>query len=179
MYNDCMCLRLFLALALCGCISSAQAAAEKPAKFGLSSPAFKHNEDITDKYTCKGGDINPPLRFENVPAKTKTLALTMHDPDAPEGTWVHWVVYNIPPEQDKIAENAVLPYQALNDFGRYNYGGPCPSDDKPHHYVFRAYAVDTILMVNEGMTMKDLEKAMGGHVIAKAELVGVYRKPIW
>ena len=148
-------------------------------KFELVSPAFKQNEDIPQKFTCQGGDINPGLEMNNVPAKAKSLALTVHDPDAPEGTWVHWVVYNISPSKNVIAENSVPGYQALNDFGKYNYGGPCPPDEKIHHYVFRAYAVDTILLINEGMTMKDLEKAMSGHVIAKSELTGVYRKPIW
>lgn len=148
-------------------------------KFELTSPAFKNGEDIPQKYTCQGGDINPPLEMNNLPPKTKSLAITMHDPDAPEGVWVHWVVYNIPPARTAIAENTVPGYQAFNDFGKYNYGGPCPSDEKPHHYVFRAYALNDILIFNEGGTMKDLEKAMGGHIIAKFELTGVYRKPIW
>ena len=117
--------------------------------------------------------------MKNVPAKAQSLALTVHDPDAPEGTWVHWVVYNIPPKKALLAENSTPAYQALNDFGKYNYGGPCPADEKLHHYVFRPYALNTILPINEGMTMKDLEKAMGMHVIAKSELVGTYRKPIW
>jgi Raf kinase inhibitor-like YbhB/YbcL family protein len=155
------------------------ARAEDKPKFELISSAFKHDEDIPEKYTCRGGDINPPVEFKNIPAKTKTLALTVHDPDAPEGTWVHWVVYNIPPTKGEVAENSTPGYQALNDFGKYNYSGPCPSDEKQHHYVFRAYAVDTILLINEGMTMKDLEKAMSGHVVAKSELIGLYRKPIW
>ena len=148
-------------------------------KFELTSSVFKQDEDVPQKYTCQGGDINPPLEIKNVPAKTKSLALTVHDPDAPEGVWVHWVVYNIPPTKTAIAENSIPGYQSLNDFGKYNYGGPCPSDEKPHHYVFRAYALNTILLINEGMTMRDLEKAMGGHILAKTELIGLYRKPIW
>ena len=160
-------------------VSTGHVYAEDQFKFELVSSAFGQNEDIPPKYTCRGGDINPPLEMKNVPAKAKTLALTVHDPDAPEGTWVHWVVYNIPPSKNVIAENSLPGYQALNDFGKYNYGGPCPSDEKLHHYVFRAYAVDTVLLINEGMTMKDLEKAMNGHVIAKSEWTGVYRKPIW
>ncbi len=152
---------------------------EQPGKFQLLSPAFENNGDFPKKYTCSGGDINPPFQFLNVPAKAQTLALTMHDPDAPEGVWVHWVNYNILPDKTEVAENTIPGYQSLNDFGKYNYSGPCPPDEKIHHYVFRTYAVDTILEINEGMTMKDLEKAMNGHVIAKSELVGVYRKPIW
>jgi Raf kinase inhibitor-like YbhB/YbcL family protein len=148
-------------------------------KFQLSSPAFEANADIPKDYTCNGGDINPPLQMQNIPAKTKSMALTMHDPDAPQGVWVHWVLYNIPPDKIEIPKNSIPGYQSLNDFGRYAYGGPCPPDEKPHHYVFRAYALDAILEINEGMTMKDLEKLMAGHIIAKDELIGVYRKPIW
>ena len=149
------------------------------ANFELVSAAFARDADIPQKFTCQGSDINPPLEIKIPPRKTTTLALTVHDPDAPEGVWVHWVVYNIPPEKTVIAENSVPGYQALNDFGKFNYGGPCPPDEKPHHYVFRAYALDDILLINEGMTMKDLEKAMNGHVLAKSELTGIYRKPIW
>ena len=164
-------------IALLSIAGSAYAADQS--KFELISPAFKQNEDIPQKYTCQGGDINPALEFKNIPAKTKTLALTIHNPDAPEGVWVHWVVYNIPPEKNFIVENSMPGYQALNDFGKFNYSGPCPSDEQQHRYIFRAYAVDTILLINEGMTMKDLEKAMSGHVVAKTELIGNYRKPIW
>ena len=148
-------------------------------KFELFSSAFKQGEDIPSKYSCEGGDINPPLEMKNIPSKTQSLALTIHDPDAPEGTWVHWVVYNIPPSKTVIEENSIPGYQSLNDFGKYNYGGPCPSNEKAHHYIFRAYALNTILDIDEGMTMKDLERAMNGHVVAKSELVGIYRKPVW
>lgn len=162
-------------------ISPVQAQEEKPAqeKFELLSPAFKNNDEFPEKYTCKGGDINPPLEIKNLPSKTKALALTFHDPDAPEGVWVHWVVYNLPPDKAVIAENTVPQFQALNDFGKYNYSGPCPSDDRVHHYTFRAYALSAVLDVNEGGTMKDLEKAMGRHILAKSELVATYRKALW
>ena len=153
--------------------------AEEKKVFELVSPAFAAGEEIPAKYTCQGGDSNPPLEMKNLPPKTQSLALTVHDPDAPEGVWVHWVVYNIAPQKTIVAENSVPGYQALNDFGRYNYGGPCPQDEKLHRYLFRAYALNSILEINEGMTMKDLEKAMGGHTIAKSELTGTYRKPIW
>ncbi len=151
----------------------------KPAKLELVSSAFGPNEDIPLKYTCQGGDMNPPLEIKNIPPKTKTLALTVQDLDAPEGVWVHWVVYNIPPNKNVIAENTIPAYEALNDFGKYHYGGPCPADDKPHRYVFRAYAINDILVIDEGMTIKDLEKAISGRTIAKSELTGIYRKPIW
>ncbi len=161
---------------------AAEKAPKAPApagKFQLTSTAFEANSDIPQKYTCQGSDTNPLLKFQNTPAKAKSLAITVHDPDAPEGVWVHWVVYNIPPNTTELPENINPEYQALNDFGKYNYAGPCPSDEKQHHYIFRAYALDVILMTNDGMTMKDLEKAMRGHIVAQSELVGVYRKPIW
>ncbi len=157
-----------------------QAEPKLPAgKFQLTSTAFDANGEFPKRFTCHGSDVNPPLEMSNVPAKAKSLALTVHDPDAPEGVWVHWVLYNIPPDKAQIAENSNPGYQSLNDFGKYNYAGPCPADERVHRYVFRAYAVDTILEINEGMTMQDLEKAMRGHIVAKSELVGVYRKPIW
>ena len=155
------------------------AQAEDKLKFELVSPAFGQDGDIPAKYSCQGGDVNPPLEFKNTPRKTKSLALTVHTPDAPEGVWVHWVVYNIDPAKAEVPENSTPGSQALNDLGKYNYGGPCPADEKTHHFIFRAYAVDDILPVDEGMTMKDLEKTMNGHVIAKSEITGVYRRPVW
>lgn len=93
--------------------------------FKLTSPAFENNAPIPQKYTCHGADINPPLIFKNVPADTKSLALTISDPDAPEGTWSHWVVYNIAPHTAQIAENTNPGTEGLSDFGKYTYGGPC------------------------------------------------------
>ena len=154
--------------------------ADEGPKFEITSPAFADNATIPDKFTCRGSDINPPLEFKNVPEKTKTLALTMHDPDAPEGTWVHWVVYNIKPDTKSIADNTVPGTELFNDFGKFHYDGPCPPDEKEHHYVIRAYALDQIMDdINEGATMKDLEKAIRGHTLAQAQLTGVYRKPVW
>jgi len=144
--------------------------------FQITSAAFNNNTDIPKKYTCDGGDVNPSLVFKNVPANTKSLALTVSDPDAPEGTWSHWVVYNIPPNTGEIIENTNPGTEGLSDFGKYTYGGPCPSDEKLHHYIFRAYAVDTILNINEGPTITEVEKSLGGHTIAKNELVGTYQK---
>ena len=154
-------------------------AAEGVNKFELTSPALKQDGDLPSKYTCLSGDINPPFEMKNVPAKTESMALTMHDPDVPEGIWVHWVLYNIPPKKKIILENSVPGYQALNDFGRYNYGSPCPADEKLHHYIYHAYALDIILTINEGMTMKDLERVMAGHILGESKLTALYRKPIW
>jgi len=144
--------------------------------FQISSAAFENNTDIPKKYTCDGGDINPPLSFKNVPAQAKSLALTISDPDAPEGVWSHWVIYNIPPNIGEIIENTNPGTEGLSDFGKYTYGGPCPSDEKLHHYIFRAYALNTILNINEGPTLSEVEKALRGRTISKAELIGTYQK---
>lgn len=146
-----------------------------PNDFQLTSPAFKANAGIPKKYTCSGQDINPPLVFKNVPAQTKSLALTVSDPDAPAGRWSHWIIYNISPDTTGIIENTNPGTEGLNDFGKYAYGGPCPPDKRPHHYIFRLYALDAILNIN-GPTLNEIEKALQGHIIAKAELTGIYQK---
>ena len=143
--------------------------------FQLTSPAFEANADIPKEYTCDGRDINPPLTFKNVPGNAKSLALTVSDPDAPRGTWSHWVIYNIPPNITGIVENTNPGTEGLSDFGKYTYGGPCPPDKRPHHYIFRLYALDAILSIN-GPTLNEIEKALQGHIIAKAELTGIYQK---
>ena len=144
--------------------------------FQLISTAFEANTNIPKKYTCAGEDINPPLTFKNVPWNTKSLALIVSDPDAPGGTWSHWVVYNIPPDTNGIVENTTPGIEGLNDFGKYAYGGPCPPGGKLHHYIFRLYAVDTVLDINERPTLNEVEGALRGHIIAKTELTGTYQK---
>jgi Raf kinase inhibitor-like YbhB/YbcL family protein len=116
------------------------------------------------------------LTFNNVPWNAKSLALTVSDPDAPEGTWSHWVVYNIAPYTKGIKKNTNPATEGLNDFGKYVYGGPCPPDERPHHYIFRLYALDTVLTINEGPTLSEVEKALRRHIIAQTELVGIYQK---
>ena len=147
-----------------------------PGDLQLTSSAFNNNTDIPKKFTCDGGDINPALAIKNVPPKTKSLALTVSDPDAPEGVWSHWVIYNIPPNTDEIIENSNPGTEGLSDFGKYTFGGPCPSDDKLHHYIFRLYALDTILNINEGPSLNEVERAVNGHILTKTELVGTYQK---
>ena len=140
----------------------------------LTSPAFEHNKSIPKKFTCQGRDINPELIIEGTPAGTKSLALIMDDPDAPMGTWVHWVVYNIKPVS-LIAENSVPGKQCLNNFRRESYGGPCPPSGT-HRYFFKIYALDTELNLPGGATKGVLEQAMQGHILDKAELIGLYQK---
>ncbi len=143
----------------------------------LSSPAFAHEGAIPARYTCDGQDINPPLAFGNVPAGTKSLALIADDPDAPVGMWVHWVMWNIPPETREIRENSVPAggVQGLNDWKKNLYGGPCPPSGT-HRYFFKLYALDTKLTLAPATTKTALERAMTGHILARGELMGTYRR---
>ncbi len=140
----------------------------------IASSAFAHNQMIPQRYTCQGQDVNPPLTIEGIPEGTKSLALIVDDPDAPMGTWVHWVVFDIP-SASTIEENSIPGKQGYNDFGRNDYGGPCPPSGT-HRYFHKIYALDTTLNLKEGISKKDLEKAMQGHILDKAELIGLYKK---
>lgn len=149
----------------------------KMADLSITSPAFAHKTAIPERYTCDGRDINPPLLIDAVPGGTKSLALIVDDPDAPAGTWVHWVVWNIPPQTREIRESS-LPagaVQGLNGWKRNGYGGPCPPSGI-HRYIFRLHALDSILKLPPAATKADLERAMQGHIIAQGELMGTYRR---
>ena len=143
----------------------------------ISSPAFKHNDHIPAKYTCDGADVSPPLLIANVPPAAKSLALIVDDPDAPAGTWVHWVLWNIDPKTTDLAENAVPSgaQQGLNDFRSHSYGGPCPPSGT-HRYFFKLYALDSTLTLGANSTKAALEKAMKGHILAQTELIGLYKR---
>jgi len=140
----------------------------------VSSPVFENNGFIPRKYTCDGDDVNPPLRIEGIPKETLSLVLIVDDPDAPRGTWDHWVVWNIPPVS-AIEENTIPGIEGLNDFGRHSYGGPCPPSGT-HRYFFKVYALDTKLSLRPDSRKADVERAMRPHVIAKGEIVGLYRR---
>ncbi len=141
----------------------------------ISSTAFEHNQTIPVKYTCKGQDINPPLQISDVPSGTKSLVLINDDPDAPGGMWIHWVIFNIAPDTKEIRENSIPGLQGSNDFGRNDYGGPCPPSGT-HRYFYKIYALDTALPLKEGGSKVQVEKAMRGHILAQAELIGLYKK---
>jgi len=142
----------------------------------ITSPAFEHEGKIPSKYTCDGKDISPPLRFEDVPKGAASLALVMDDPDAPMGTFDHWVVWNIPPETRSVEEGREPSgVQGKTSFGRMGYGGPCPPRGV-HRYFFKLYALDTVLNLPAGSRKKDLEEAMKGHVIEQAVLMGKYSR---
>lgn len=168
------------------------------AQFTLSSPSFRNNQPIPAKHSCEGRDTSPALKWEGAPVGTKSFALVCDDPDAPGGTWVHWIVYNIAPSHTGIGENLAKVdssseydfevttrttskvgsvSQGVNDFGKVGYGGPCPPRDHGvHHYHFRLYAVDVELNLASRVTRDQLEAAMKGHILAQTELVGTYQR---
>jgi hypothetical protein len=140
----------------------------------ITSPEFKNNSYIPKKFTCEGEDINPALIIEDIPEETKSLALVMDDPDAPMGTWVHWVVFDIP-VVSKIEENSVPGRLGITNSGRRDYHGPCPPSGT-HRYFFKIYALDTVLNLAEGISKGALEKAMQGHILDQAQLIGLYQR---
>lgn len=141
-------------------------------KLIVASPAFENSTRIPEKYTCDGDDVNPPLNIGGLPKGTKSLVLIVDDPDAPMGTWDHWVVWNIPPTE-KIEENSVPGTEGLNDFRRHSYGGPCPPSGT-HRYFFKVYALDIMLDLDPGSRKGDVERAMEGHILAIGEIIGLY-----
>lgn len=144
----------------------------------IVSSAFGNNGNIPKKFTCDGGDINPELRIENVPEGAKSLVLIVDDPDAPGGTFTHWIVWNINPKISIIKEESVPPgaVEGITDFGRIGYGGPCPPPGKPHRYYFKVYALDSLIDLSEGASRSELEEKIKGHVLATAEIVGIYQR---
>ena len=147
----------------------------------ISSPSFSSGGDIPKKHTCDAADVSPQLAWSGAPAGVRSFALIADDPDAPVGTWVHWVYYDLPasatglPENvSKVDEPPTGGRQGRNDFRRIGYGGPCPPPGKPHRYFFKLYALDRTLDLKPGATKKEVEQAMKGHVLAQAELMGKY-----
>ncbi len=145
--------------------------------FTLQSSAFKQGELIPSKYTCDGDDISPALNWENTPPTTQSLVLIMDDPDAPVGTWDHWLVFNLPTNINHLVENIrSFPENTKhgkNSWNRNDYGGPCPPD-RIHRYFFRLYALDKALSLKDGATKKQIIDAMQGHILGTAELMGKY-----
>ncbi len=149
----------------------------------LTSTAFQPGAAIPKKFTCDGPDVSPALAWTDAPAGMQSFALIVDDPDAPVGTWVHWVLYDLPanarelaegvPKQEELSSGA---RQGRNDFRRIGYGGPCPPAGPPHRYFFKLYALDSKTNLKPGATKADLEKAMQGHILAQAELMGRYQR---
>jgi len=141
----------------------------------VKSPAFEANKQLPKKYSCDGQEINPPLKIDGVPEEAKTLVLIVDDPDAPSGTFDHWVVWNIPASMANIGENTVPGMEGLNSARAQGYMGPCPPSGT-HRYFFKVYALDTALTLGIGSKKKDVEKAMQNHIVAKGELIGLYSR---
>lgn len=149
----------------------------------LTSSAFGEGKPIPVEHTCDGDDTSPPLVWSDVPANTKSLALICDDPDAPGKTWVHWVLFNLPPNLAALREDVEKTEKpvalggaihGITDFRRVGYGGPCPPPGKPHRYYFKLYALDAHLSLNAGTSKADVERAMQGRVLAEAQLMGTF-----
>jgi hypothetical protein len=176
---------VLIQLVLLSFIFSANAQEVNPMT-NITSPSFENQREIPKKFTCDGEDISPALAWANVPGGTKSFALIVDDPDAPDPaaprmTWVHWVMYNLPASVSSLAEGIKdkdLPkgtLHGLNDWKKTGYGGPCPPIGK-HRYFHKLYALDVVLPDLKQPTKAALENAMEGHILAKAELVGVYQR---
>lgn len=159
-----------------------EAAEGEKMEIKITSSAFAEDGLIPSKYTCDGSGISPPLQWELVPEGTKGIALISDDPDAPVGTWVHWVIFGLPAEtrelEEDIPPDEILPNgakQGTNDFGRIGYGGPCPPSGT-HRYFFKIYALNTELDLAAGATKSDLLNAMEGHILGQGQLIGKYKR---
>lgn len=142
----------------------------------ISSPDFHDNSLIPSKFTCEGENIPPTLNWQNPPSNTESFVLIVDDPDASRGTWVHWLVFNLPAEAriltDQIPESAI---EGVNSYGKNEYSGPCPPTGM-HRYFFKLYALDTTLTVTKRATKQDLESAMQGHILEQTQVIGLYKK---
>ena len=150
----------------------------------LKTNAFQQSEAVPEKYTCDGANVSPELMWEDAPKEAKSFALICDDPDAPVGTFNHWVLYGLAADQTRLPENLAkkaevsspASRQGTNDFGQPGYGGPCPPRGSKHRYFFKLYALDTDIQLSPGAKKRDLEAAMKGHVLATAEVMGTYQR---
>ena len=149
----------------------------------LTSSAFTEGATIPGKYTCDGANVSPALKWADAPQGVKSLALIADDPDAPAGTWVHWVIYGLSPATTELPEGVAATEtvldgarQGVNDFRKIGYGGPCPPRGNPHRYFFKIYALDTELTLKSGASKTDLLQAMEGHILAQGQLMGTYKR---
>ncbi len=143
----------------------------------ITSPAFSDGDEIPRRHTCDGEDLSPPLTWSDTPNGTQSLVMIADDPDAPVGTFVHWVLYNVPLNTTSLPEGVSgVGTQGVNGFGRSGYGGPCPPKGPAHRYFFKIYALDKSLNLQSGATKAEVEMAMQGHVLAQGELVGTYKR---
>ena len=181
---------LLLPLALAGCGNSprslpqpsAQQSPDQKGEIKVTSVAFKQGEPIPRQYTCAGVNVSPPLEWTGVPKAAKTIAIVADDPDVPGGTWVHWVLYNVPADNIGFVENVPVSetlkaggFQGKNDFGKIGYGGPCPPSGA-HRYFFKIFALDTTLKLSAGASRKDIDAAVTKHILAAGQLMGTYQR---
>ncbi len=147
--------------------------------FTLTSPAFADGADIPVRHTCDGEGLSPRLTWTGTPGATRSLALIMDDPDAPGGTFTHWVVYDLPPDVTELGEGSTIAGQGRNSFGHRGYGGPCPPDgDPPHRYRFTLYALDVPSLALQNPIGEELTAAVETHVVGTARLVGRYQRQV-
>lgn len=142
----------------------------------IESSAFRNNERIPKKYTGEGEDVSPPLRIQDVPKGTVSMALIVDDPDAPMGIFDHWILWNIPSQKFELKEGELIGVPGINHFKEARYRGPMPPPGPVHRYFFKIYALDTMLNLPEGSTKSDLEKAMKGHILGQGEMFGTYSR---
>jgi Raf kinase inhibitor-like YbhB/YbcL family protein len=143
----------------------------------VTSNAFSEGQSIPEKYTCDGQNVSPPIRWSGTPENTKSIALICEDPDAPSGTFTHWVLYDLPGKTTELREgSSASGKQGVNGFGKNGYGGPCPPPGGPHRYFFRVYALDTESLGNAGSSKENLAAAMKGHILAEGSLMGTYKR---
>jgi Raf kinase inhibitor-like YbhB/YbcL family protein len=176
--------RLGLVVAACGLAAACPGQTEAGANpMKLRSSSFENGRPIPPRHTGDGADVSPPLFWSGAPVGTKGFALICDDPDAPMGTWVHWIIYGLPADAGELPQGVPaetsLPngaMQGLNDFHKVGYGGPLPPPGRPHHYFFKLYALDTELTLVPRATKPQLLQAMQGHILAEAQLMGTYRR---
>jgi Raf kinase inhibitor-like YbhB/YbcL family protein len=182
--SACLACAALLTLSACSNTSDKAKVTEEtvPMDIQLISGAFEDGKPIPAQYTCQGKNVSPPLAWSSAPAGAKSFALILDDPDAPRGTWVHWVLYNLPADTIGLPEgikvDSRLPGNALqgrNDYKRNDYGGPCPPSGT-HRYYFKLYALDTLLNLKAGATKDEVLRAMEGHVLARGQLMGTVKK---
>jgi Raf kinase inhibitor-like YbhB/YbcL family protein len=180
---------VFFFFAFAGCSGSqavrghAAASKQRNMGFAITSNSFSDGETIPEKFTCDGENVSPQLSWSHAPTNTKSFALIVEDPDAPAGTWTHWVLFNIPASERSLTEGTPqtgeLPggeEQGKNDFGKTGYGGPCPPPGNPHRYFFKLYALSSTLNLAPGGSKQDLLHAMEGYILAQTEIVGIYKR---
>jgi hypothetical protein len=164
------------------CVGWKAARAEEAVSMKLTSAAFAEGTAIPKQHTCEGADLSPPLVWQGAPPATRAFALVCDDPDAPVGTWVHWVLYDLPGTVTQLApglpaDDGVLGgKQGVNDFRKVGYGGPCPPPGKPHRYFFRLYALDSATGLRPRASKAEVSKAIQGHVLGEAQLMGTYQR---